>query len=161
MKRYRITLFTILILVALYVASMSSGGEDEAPENDAPSTLKEQNTPYIKIKDAVLHVELANNPEKQIKGLSGRDTLSANSGMLFIFEEEDYHGIWMPDMKFSIDIIWVDKNFRIVDMKENATPESYPEVFKPENPALYVLEISSGSVKEYRIAIGDYLIFNK
>lgn len=88
------------------------------------------------------------------KGLSGRDSLPSNAAMLFIFDTDDHWGIWMKDMKFPIDIIWLDKDYTVVDIKENASPESYPDVFRPRVPARYVLEVNAGVVSNNAILIG-------
>ena len=89
-------------------------------------------------------VELARTPPEQEKGLSGRTSLPDDHGLLFIFDHADKYGFWMPDMKFPIDMIWIDSNWQIVSIAPSVTPESYPHVFTPKAPASYVLEVSSG-----------------
>jgi uncharacterized membrane protein (UPF0127 family) len=61
----------------------------------------------------------------------------------------------MKEMKFPIDIIWVDKDFKVVSLKENITPETYPEVFYPEDQSLYVLETGAGFIQKHKIRIND------
>jgi uncharacterized membrane protein (UPF0127 family) len=80
--------------------------------------------------------------------------------MLFIFEKEAKHGIWMPDMYFSIDIVWLDKNKKVVSTASSVTPETYPKVFVPNDNALYVLELKDGTVENKKIKVGDYIGFN-
>src|SRR3989344_8940875 len=65
------------------------------------------NQPKIKIGQKTIFIEIADTQEKQKKGLSGRDNLPEDSGMLFVFKEEGHHQFWMKDMNFSIDIIWI------------------------------------------------------
>jgi len=79
--------------------------------------------------------------------------------MLFIFDNESLHGIWMKDMNFAIDILWIDEGYKVVDIKKDAKPESYPEVFIPEVPSKYVLEVNAGFLEENDIEIGDKIIF--
>ena len=92
--------------------------------------------------------------------MSNREKLPANAGMLFVFDQPDYHSFWMKDMLFAIDIIWIDENKKIVDITHNAEPESYPKIFQPSSPAQYVLEVNSFWAAEHGIVIGDVLNFN-
>ena len=85
-------------------------------------------------------------------GLSGRESLEG--GMWFVFPEADYYSFWMKDMKFPIDIIWVSDDFEIVDIKENVSPDSFPETFRPKAKALFVLEVPAGFSKTHQIHIG-------
>ena len=77
--------------------------------------------------------------------------------MLFVFPDNDQHGIWMKDMKFPIDIIWISENYNIVHVKKDATPESYPTVFKNSKPARYVLELPAGSIETFSFNGLSYL----
>ena len=104
-----------------------------------------------------LKVVVADTPELQEKGLGGRTSLESNGGMLFIFPKPGFYGFWMKDMKILIDIIWLDANRRIVDVWENATPESYPETREPRSAALYVLEVNAGFYKKHTLMKGDVL----
>jgi len=80
--------------------------------------------------------------------------LGKNQGMLFIFEKKDTHSFWMKDMKFSIDIIWLNENKEVVFIKENAKPEDFPQNYIPTEQSLYVLEFNEGFVKENNISNG-------
>lgn len=91
-------------------------------------------------------------------GLSGRDALAPNTGMLFVFAETRNPEIWMKDMKFAIDIIFISKEGVVVAIFENATPESYfekpPKIFKTLEGARYVLEVPVGTVQDARLRVG-------
>lgn len=102
-----------------------------------------------------IYLEIADEERERVMGLSGRKNLKENTGLLFVFEKKDFYGIWMKDMNFPIDIIWLDEDFKVVGIKENARPESYPEVFRPSGPALYVLEANAGLVKETELKEGS------
>ncbi|MCX6743404.1 MAG: DUF192 domain-containing protein, partial [Candidatus Parcubacteria bacterium] len=54
-----------------------------------------------------ISVEVAKTPEQIVAGLSNRNNLGQNSGMLFVFSDKRYRFFWMKDMKFSLDIIWI------------------------------------------------------
>jgi uncharacterized membrane protein (UPF0127 family) len=108
-------------------------------------------TARIKIDGIIFNVLVADTKEERVKGLSGRTGLDARQGMLFVFPDNDQHSIWMKDMKFPIDIIWISENLRIVDIKRDASPESYPESFTNVWPARYVLELSAGSIDAFSL----------
>ena len=88
--------------------------------------------------------ELAVSSVERVKGLSGRPTLADNEGLFFVFPHDSRHGIWMKDMRFAIDIIWLDHNLRIVDIAREVSPETFPKVFEPKGDSRYVLEVPHG-----------------
>ena len=100
-------------------------------------------------------VEVADTDVSREKGLSGRESLPEGKGMLFVFEKPDRYGFWMKDMKFPIDIIWIDSGFRIILIKESVSPSTYPTLFRPTDGALYVLEVPSGFSSKYNLSVGN------
>src|SRR5437016_1262720 len=64
----------------------------------------------LTIKNQTFAIEIADTMMSKMRGLSGRDALSENNGMLFIFNGTSSSGFWMKDMKFPIDIIWIRGN---------------------------------------------------
>ncbi len=115
----------------------------------------------LQIGKAIIPVELALTQAEQIKGLSGRENLPEDTGLFFVFDVADLHGIWMKDMKFSIDILWISPEDTVVHIEENVSPETYPDVFYPSAPAMAVLEVPAGFVKQSGIALGDVVIVKK
>ena len=111
----------------------------------------------IKIDGIVFNVAVADTENERRQGLSGAPYLADRTGMLFVFPDNDQHGIWMKDMKFPIDIIWISENYNIVHVKKDATPESYPTVFKNSKPARYVLELPAGSIETFSFNGLSYL----
>lgn len=103
---------------------------------------------YAEVDGQKVAVDIADSDEERIRGLSGREEQS----MLFIFDKEDFYGIWMKDMLFPIDIIWIDKDLKVVHVERDISPETHPEVFQPETKALYILEIPTGLIT---VEIGD------
>jgi uncharacterized membrane protein (UPF0127 family) len=94
----------------------------------------------------------------RIKGLSGTPYLPENVVKLFVFDSIGYPSIWMKDMNYSIDIIWVNDKNKIVHIVEEASPDSYPTSFTPDAPALYVIETASGFVAKNKIKVGDDVV---
>jgi uncharacterized membrane protein (UPF0127 family) len=98
---------------------------------------------------------LSDTLEKRIQGLSGRDSLPDNTVMLFDFGKEDNCGIWMKDMKFSIDAVWLNSEFKVLDFKESISPDTFPQIFSSIFPCRYLIEAREGFVKENKIERGD------
>jgi len=116
---------------------------------------KDESMFLIKIKETKLYVELADTPELQTRGLSDRIELADNAGMLFIHNKPDFYSFWMKDMKFPLDIIWINEAYVIVDISKDLKPDSYPKLFSSIKPAKYVLEVNSGWANENNVVIGD------
>ena len=121
--------------------------------------------PIAQVGDLEFLVELAADPEKRIKGLSGRPFLEAGTGMLFVFEDPERLRFWMRGMEISLDIVWISSDCRVVDVSEDVpfpdpdTPlDELPRYF-PESPAQYVLEINGGEAAELGLGIGDTVEF--
>jgi uncharacterized membrane protein (UPF0127 family) len=116
---------------------------------------------YFESGDLVVNVEVAQSAADQQRGLMDREGLSDGSGMLFIFDSEDRHNFWMKNVNFPIDIIWIDSNFRIVDITMGAVPcMAEPcTLYSPSLPARYVLEVPSGFAGENGVELGGVVGF--
>ena len=114
------------------------------------------NSSYKKIKlgDVILKTEIALSADEKQKGLSGRDYMKENNGMLFIFPQSGLYPFWMKDMKFPIDIIWLDDGLKIIGLEKNIKPNTFPEKFSPPSPAKFVLEVNGGWSDENKIKEG-------
>ncbi len=115
---------------------------------------------YVKIAGQVVRVDLAETPAQQEQGLSGRSGLKENEGMLFVFDKAGKYAFWMKDMKFSIDMIWMDKDFKVVYIKKDALPESFPESYGPAEDSQYVLEVSADFSDKNNLKVGDSVEFS-
>jgi len=110
----------------------------------------------------IVSVEVADTDITRRIGLSGRKSLGDYSGMLFVMEKEEISGFWMKDMYISLDMIFIDGNGFIVDIKKNLMPctTSYcPNIYS--NVAFkYVLEVNSGFSESNRVGVGNSVVFN-
>ena len=109
----------------------------------------------ISIGGVSMQASVADTQTTRTKGLSDTPFLPKDVVKLFVFESEGKWGIWMKDMNYAIDIIWADDDGIIVHIEEEVSPETFPNVFKPEQEALYVVETNAGFVKTNNIVIGD------
>lgn len=118
------------------------------------------NIKYVKIAGQNIKVDLALTQEAQTQGLSGRTGLKEDEGMLFVFDKPGQYAFWMKDMNFSLDIIWISEDMKVVYIQKNALPESYPESFLPEKNAKYVLEVSESFADKNNLKEGDKVLFS-
>lgn len=120
------------------------------------------------VKDACVQVEVVDTDAARQLGLMFRENLPEERGMLFVFETEGRYGFWMKNMRFPIDILWIDKDKRMVDIKSFLKPcvevdepfegghrESSCESYAPSGKAFYALEVKAGFVGKHKIKIGD------
>lgn len=115
----------------------------------------------IAISGVVLDVELARTPAEQEKGLSGRDSLPSDHGMLFVFDSEGYWSFWMEGMKFPLDIIWFNSNRQAVFFEQDLQPcgPGTCPAFSPSAKAMYALEVNAGFVGAHEVSLGDSFAF--
>jgi uncharacterized membrane protein (UPF0127 family) len=93
-------------------------------------------------------IEVVDTPEARERGLSGREVIPDDYGMLFVFEMADEYGFWMKDMQVPIDIVWIDDDGQVVYIQHELSPDTYPAIYAPPVPARYVLETRAGYVRE-------------
>lgn len=121
--------------------------------------IEQRESSFIKIKEQILNVELALTAEQRSLGLSNREVLAENTGMLFVFPTPGKYFFWMKDMNFPIDMIWFDENRKIIYIEKNVQPDSFPKLFGEDKNSLYVLEINSGFAEKHDLKVGDEFSF--
>lgn len=112
--------------------------------------------------NVTLVADIAATNEQRTKGLSVKDTLSEDEGMLFVFSTAREHSFWMKNMKFPIDIIWISEHHEVVHVEHSldpCKPDSFCPTYKPDRNALYVLETVAGFAQKYNITENDYVDF--
>ena len=101
-----------------------------------------------------IEVEFAKNDEERALGLMYRSSMDEHQGMWFIFPEEAHRSFYMRNTEIPLDIIYLDKDKKVVSIAKNARP--YDETSLPsEKPAMYVLEINGGLSDKWGIEKGD------
>ncbi len=109
----------------------------------------------VTIGEKKISVEIAKTSQEKSTGLCCRDSLDADSGMLFIFDTPGDYKFYMKDTRIPLDMYWLDSEKKIVHIEENVLPETYPQTFGSPVPALYVLETNAGFSREHKIKVGD------
>ncbi len=104
-----------------------------------------------------IFVDIADIKPSRKMGLMYREKMGSNEGMLFVFDTEDYYSFWMRNMKFPVDMIWIDINKRVIHIEEDVPVcvGEACEFYHPSKPAKYMLEINAGIASQGRIKIGD------
>jgi len=146
---YRIVLFSLLVFLG------SSCQLSTKPQGQArPSSVQVGQAHYT--------VEVRITNEERRQGLSDREVLETNTGMLFLFDQAEIRNFWMKDMRFPLDFIWI-KNKKVVGISQNIPHPAInngeiARISSPE-PADAVLEVNAGQIDEYGINVGDLVIY--
>jgi len=121
-------------------------------------------SPNVCINGKCFKMEIADTEAEKILGLSERESLKENEGMIFVFSEPDDWGFWMHEMSFPLDIIWVDSEGIILAIGENLEPcpaEGDCPIYYSGGQAKYVLEINGGLSEKYGFEIEDLVLMKK
>ena len=137
------------ISVVLAIIFFSSGFTMKQTEPVVDSAFKIGGIP--------LEIELADTKAKHILGLAGRESLPENAGMLFVYDSPGNPGIWMKDMNFSIDIIWLNEDREVVEITRDVSPDTYPTVFHSQAQIQYILEVNAGWAAEHKIELNAHI----
>lgn len=108
-------------------------------------------------KAGTYHLEVAKTVDEQRQGLSGRASLAKRDGMLFMFDTQEEQCFWMKDMRFPLDIIWVDESLKVTAVRSNVQPSTYPDAFCAE--ARFVIELNAGQAAQAGLTTGQRLTF--
>ncbi len=131
-------LLTILLLSGLLVACQAT-------------------EPYVEFEGQRYWVEIADDDASRAQGLMFRDAMAADRGMLFVFRREEPRSFWMRNTRIALDIIYLDRDFRVVSISADTPPcrtrqcPSYPST----GPAQFVLELNAGQAAMIGLEQGD------
>jgi hypothetical protein len=149
-----IALFSILTGIIYFFAI---NFVNKVSNNDSRLSLKINNKNY--------YLDIARTDEEKNKGLAKFDSIKDNEGMIFIFEVPGRYSFYMKDMKFNIDIIFLDENHKIISLFKNVkftdykNPRDY-EIYQPDYNSKYVIELKAGEIENIGIKTGDTIEFN-
>ena len=155
------------------VASTTENSADTIASNPTNLTTDlSTNTIGIQAPLGNIQGELADTPAIRERGLSGRVSMNSNQGMLFVFDRPGVYGFWMKDMNFPLDMVWIDRDHKVVSINSDVATSTYPDAIFPaclppacavrEGTAgniLYVLELNAGKAKDFGIVTGTVLGF--
>lgn len=114
---------------------------------------------HLRIGETELTVELADTPEKRLQGLSGREPIADDWGMLFVFPDSGRRSFWMREMRFPLDMVFIDQRQVveiIPDVPAPAVGQDGREIrVVSKEAAEWVLEVNAGWVERQGIEVGD------
>ena len=157
-KKYKeIAIWGLFIIVFIWALS----DPRSRPEPTEPQISFREAEMYIRTqKDSkTLEIEVAETPEQQERGLMYRDKLPDGRGMLFLFPKEQPIGMWMKNTWIALDMLFIDRNYKIVCLQENTKPES-EDIITCDKPIRAVLELPGGYSARHKIAVGDSVMYD-
>lgn len=121
------------------------------------SLVLNKRSPQVTVNGQSFTVVVARSEKDRQIGLSKTEKLDDNQGMLFVFDNPGYYPFWMKEMKFAIDIIYIQNN-KVTTVFENANPPTSTdgnlEIYEPTEKSDKVLELKAGSAKKHNIKKG-------
>lgn len=149
----------MLCVLALLCASCGDGATPVATPTLTPGMIE------LRYDGGVLRVELAITAEERAAGLSNRDALPADAGMLFVFGVLRTPRFWMKDTRIPLDMIWIGEDKRIAAIDADVQPE--PGVadadlrrYGPDVLVAYGLELNAGTAARLGLRPGVQLSFD-
>jgi uncharacterized protein len=144
----------IAVIVMAFVPASRTVAESDQPQiqnitqpaptnNTATASYKKIN---VSVNGVALVADVASTSEQRSKGLAVKDSLAENESMLFVFSKANDYSFWMKNMKFPIDIIWLDAERSVIHIEHSLEPCENDDcpLYKPEGKAQYVLETVAG-----------------
>ena len=113
----------------------------------------------LRVGGANYQLQIASTPSGRQLGLGGRSAIPKDAGMLFVFDKPARQCMWMKDMRFPLDIIWVNDRKQVIYLKQNLAPATYPAIFCSATPSRYVIELNAGEAAKRHITLGQTLLF--
>lgn len=166
----RILSFIVLVVVVLisvsYFQNKNYASSDFGVLNDrdiVEINIRNQETAFSQGND--LRVEVVNTPASTAQGLSGRDEIGQD-GMLFIFPDSSMRNFWMKEMKFDLDIVWINGN-QVIKISKGVlrpdpdTPVENLPLISSGQPTDKVLELNSGDADRLNIQVGNVVVLKK
>lgn len=153
----KITSITGLLFLSFLLISCSSSDSDQTQKPTPNRTL--EYTAEVSFgqaessSDTSIKVAVADTEQSRNEGLMDVTDLPENNGMLFIFEDEQPRSFWMANTPLSLDILYIDSDFRIVRIHQNTPPYSQQSI-ESERPAKYVVEVNAGFTLRHDITEG-------
>lgn len=159
MARKLLATYGLALLLSLAAGSALTGCGGGASDG-----LNALNSREVQLPDGkVVIAETAIRSEDLAKGLMYRESLAANRGMIFFHTTESLYPYWMKNCKIALDMIWMDRGRRIVEIAANVPPcppatENCPS-YGGHEKAIYVLELGSGQAAKHGLKKGQVIEF--
>jgi uncharacterized protein len=138
----------VIPLVIGFIFLLSAAHPDEGPHQS-------HDTRQVTLAGKTLTALVADTDLLRSRGLSGFSGLDDDQIMLFVFDRPGIHAFWMKQMRFAVDIAWIGEDLKIIHTQTRVGPESFPKIFTPPTPALFVIETRAGLLDSLNVTAGD------
>ena len=146
----------LLFMLAVFFLSPTHGGDEKQTEY-ADGSDAEIHFPAItlRIGTATLRTEVASTPAQRARGLSGREFMEADAGMLFIFARPERPCFWMRNTLIPLDLAYLAASGRILQTLSLVPHDETPRCARHDS--LYGLELNPGWLEKSGAGIGDVI----
>ena len=138
----------------------SAAPSPTVPPSEASSARPE--TLVVEVGPARLSIWVVDTPEARAAGLSGYPSMPRDWGMWFDMGRTAVAVFWMKGMRFPLDIVWIDADWRVIQVTHeasvpspDASDQELPRYSAGSVPVRYVLEINAGVARELGIGPGQ------
>jgi len=113
--------------------------------------------PSVELKGQRFDVEIADTEPARERGLMFRESMPADHGMLFLFDDNAVRTFWMKNCRMPLDILYFDEKYKLVNVQQRVPAcRSEPcPVYPSEGAAKYVLELNAGVADKLDVKPGD------
>jgi len=155
----------IFLVILMILGVMGCQNVDKSSEAVVPDIEQDEadKDPKVCLKDKCFTVEVADSSSEHAQGLMNRESLVEDAGMLFVFNDVDFHSFWMKDTYISLDLLWIDENGYVVDFFKGAKScinQTSCPIYTPIEASKYVLELNEGIIEELGIEVGNKVTIN-
>ncbi|HEY3094247.1 MAG TPA: DUF192 domain-containing protein [Nitrososphaera sp.] len=150
------------VLIPVIIAAVAVGALGIA---FVPPDIKDRDTSFpkgtVRIGDDAITVEVAETAAEQQRWMTFRhDQLPLDTAMLIKYDRPDLYEVWMLNVEYNLDLIWIDEHGNVVYMKKDVPPcsnvvETVSCTYKTTKQALYVVAATSGFIDEHHISVGS------
>jgi uncharacterized membrane protein (UPF0127 family) len=166
MRRMAFLAVMIAVLGTAAAASGSTCREEQGTDQPTGEPTPVWRTIDVQFDGRTIVVEVADDPEERRQGLSDREALARDAGMLFVWDSVAVYTLWMKNMRFSLDVIWIDDRRRVVNVTADVPHQpgaSDAELIRYSSgvDVLYAIELNAGAAERHGIEVGDVLVFDE
>lgn len=158
--------FLLCLLAGAFFLTSCQASSDDMPvvrvsnTGETPQSLEFH---QVTLGSASLRIMIARTEEQRKTGLMFRESLASDEGMLFVFEKNQTLNFWMKNTKIPLDIIFLTPELKIAEfiygmVPGYGKPEADLPLYSTKGPALYALEVASGSIQRLGFQVGDRLL---
>ena len=145
--------FTLFIVIPRNQTNPSS--QNDSQYQEIYSKLSDESIIKAELDGIEIELEVAKSNSKKTNGLMFVEEMEENNGMIFVYPNENYRDFWMKNTLISLDIIYINKDFNVIQIYKNTKTEQTDETYPSNEPAQYVVELKGGWSDENSLEVGN------